>query len=188
MATVLIIEDSKLDRKAIRRMLTNVGLFERILEAGDGLEGLKLLRSESIDVVICDLELPGIDGEKLLRAKDSRSGVVPFVFLTASSDKARKARLLENGASDVITKPAFAKDLCARLRKQLEIKWLQDELLRKHEALTHLSTTDQLTGLRNRRYITDSLETEFLRAQRYRTPDRQSLASGQHSASPVRLP
>ncbi len=168
MSTVLIIEDSRADRRAIRRILAGgSGLFDRILEAKDGIEGLKLLRTESVDVVVCDLEMPGLDGEKLLRANDSGYAVVPFIFLTASSDRERKARVLENGASDVIDKPPYPNDLRARLRKQLEIKWLQEELVRKHEALTHLSTTDQLTGLSNRRQLTEALSTEFHRAQRY---------------------
>ena len=172
MATVLIIDDSRADRTEIRKMLADAGLFDRILEASDGLAGLKLLRSESIDVVVCDLMMPGLDGEKLLRAKDSGPGCpeVPFVFLTAANDLEHKARLLDEGASDVIDKPAHPANLVARLRKQLEIKWLQDKLLRRHEVLSHLSTTDSLTGLRNRRFLTEALTVEFTRAKRYRTP------------------
>ena len=180
MSTVLIIEDSKADRAAIRRMIAGSGLFDHILEASHGVEGLKLLRTEAIDVVVCDLEMPGLDGEKLLLAKSQDGARIPFVIVTASSDLERKARVLENGASDVITKPAYPNDLRARLRKQLEIKWLQDELLRKHEALTHLSITDQLTGLSNRRHITESLSVEFLRAQRYRTPLTVMMADIDH--------
>ena len=60
MSTLLIIEDSRADRAAIRRILGgSSGLFDRILEAKDVIEGLELLRTESVDVVICDLEMPG---------------------------------------------------------------------------------------------------------------------------------
>ena len=55
---------------------------------------------EPVDVVLCDLAMPKLDGDKLLRMKDASPGGphIPFVFLTASADADRRARLLCDGA------------------------------------------------------------------------------------------
>ena len=172
MATLLLIEDSAGQRAEIRAALESSAAFDRILEAVDGLHGLRLLLSEAVDVVLCDLELPGLDGEKLLRMRTAARGEceVPFIFLSSVTDHERRARLLRGGASDSITKPFHAADLVARVELHLKLVRLQRELIQKNRLLEQLSTTDPLTGLRNRRYLTEMLAVEFLRAQRHRTP------------------
>jgi two-component system cell cycle response regulator len=169
LSTILIIDDSDAHRAEIRTALEEAGDFASILEASDGLVGLKVLLNEQIDVVLCDLELPGLDGEKLLRVKDSEGGgaPIPFLFVTASEDRDRITRLLEDGASDVVKKPFHAPDLVARLRLHLKIKQLQEELMVKNRRLEYLSSTDEVTGLKTRRYVKEVLEVEFNRAQRY---------------------
>jgi CheY-like chemotaxis protein len=69
-ATILIIDDSTTEILQIRAALEGENLFDTILEANDGYRGLKLLLAEKVDVVLCDLNLPGLNGEKLLRVKD----------------------------------------------------------------------------------------------------------------------
>jgi len=171
-ATILLIDDSEIHRAEIRAAIEASGLFDCVLEAADGLRGLKLLLGEVVDVVLCDLEMPGLEGDKLLLARSSHPGAanVPFVFLTASQDMGRRARLLEDGACDAIAKPFHPVDLIARLRLHLKVKRLQDELLVKNATLARLSTVDQLTGLRSRRYVSEVLSIEFQRARRYGTP------------------
>ncbi|HTF36234.1 MAG TPA: diguanylate cyclase [Myxococcota bacterium] len=182
MATILVIEDSDLQRAEIRRALEPAGLFDRILEAADGLAGLRLLLAESVDVVLCDLEMPGLDGEKLLRVRDSRAnaGEIPFLFLTASADTERKVRLLEDGACDTVTKPCHPAELIARLRLHLKIKRLQNELREKNQMLAKESMTDAVTGLRSRRYVSEVLAIEVLRARRYRLPLTVMMADLDH--------
>lgn len=173
MQTLLLIEDSPAHRAEIRRVLESANLFGRIIEASDGIEGLKLLISEqSVDLVLCDLEMPGLDGEKLLQIKQAQlvDREIPILFLTASTDLDRRVRLLESGASDTITKPFHPADLVARLRLHLKLKFLQDELREKNEVLKGMSTTDHLTELRTRRYLSEVLAVECLRSKRYRSP------------------
>lgn len=182
MATILVIDDSEKQRAEIRAAVADCGLFDRILEAADGIRGLKLLVSEPIDAVLCDLEMPGLDGEKLLRVKRESPGHanLPFLFLTASTDHARRARLLEDGACDAIQKPFHKADLVARLQLHMKVKRLQDELMVKNATLAKLSTVDALTGLRTRRYVTELLSIEFLRARRYKTPLSVLMADIDH--------
>ncbi|MDH3521800.1 MAG: diguanylate cyclase [Myxococcales bacterium] len=172
MATLLVIDDSDTARSEVRSALKGTHIFNKVLEAADGFEGLKLLMAHPVDVVLCDLELPKLDGDKLLRVKDSSPGGsnIPFVYITGSTDLDRKARLILDGASDAITKPFHPPDLIARLQLHLKVKRLQDELRTKNEALERLSTVDVLTGLRTRRFVDEVFNVEFLRSQRYRTP------------------
>ena len=182
MATILLIDDSDAHRAEIRATIEGSGIFDRVLEAADGLRGLKLLLGEPVDVVLCDLEMPGLDGDKLLLARSTRPGAanVPFVFLTASQDMGRRARLLEDGACDAITKPFHPMDLIARLRLHLKVKRLQDELLVKNATLARLTTVDELTGLKSRRYVSEVLSIEFQRARRYGTPLSLLMADLDH--------
>jgi len=182
MATILVIEDSENHRAEIRQAINVSRLFDRVLEAADGIRGLKLLMSESVDVVLCDLEMPGLDGEKVMRVKNSsqRYTNVPLIFLTASTDLDRRARLLQHGACDAIAKPFHPADLVARLELHLKVKRLQDELMVKNATLARLSTVDALTGLRTRRYVKELLSIEFLRARRYGTPLAVLMADLDH--------
>jgi two-component system, cell cycle response regulator len=168
-AAVLLIEDSPAHRAELRRALETSPDVGRIIEAADGLAGLKALLSQPFDAVICDLEMPNFDGEKLLAAKEQRSelGDTPFLFVSANRDAARKARLLERGASDTLEKPFHPAELLARLGVHLRLRQLRNELLEKNVQLEQLTVTDTLTGLRNRRFAEWFLSREFERMQRH---------------------
>ncbi|MCR9094981.1 MAG: diguanylate cyclase [bacterium] len=176
MPTILVIEDSDGQRAEVRAALEASGLFERVLEANDGIQGLKRLLSGEPDLVLCDLEMPGLDGEKLLRMAGGAGRAVPFLVLTANTDPERRARLLERGASDAITKPYHTADLIARVGLHLKLVRAQRELVEKNEALSRLSRTDALTGLPNRRELDEVLEREFRRSTRYETPFAVAIA------------
>ena len=170
MATILLIERSAQERARLRAVLDAARIFSGVLEAEDGLEGLRLLLSQVVDVVLCGADVPKLDGEKLLRMKDSSPGGanIPFLYLTEGGVEHR-ARVLERGASDAIEKPFHPPELVARLQLHLKVKRLQDELVLKNASLARLSSLDALTGLRARRYVDEMLNIEFLRARRYRT-------------------
>jgi len=180
--TLLIIDDSKTQRSQVLEAIGPAAIFDRVIEAEDGMRGLKYLLNEPVDVVLSDLEMPAFDGEKLLRVKQAAPGSsnVPFVFLTGSSDLDRRVRLLESGAADLIVKPFHPGELIARLRLHLKVKRLQDELRVKNETLARLSTTDSLTGLRTRHFTNEVLSIEFLRARRYRSPLNVLMADLDH--------
>ena len=173
MASILVIDDSERQRAEVRAVLESSRLFDRVIEASDGIEGLKLFLSESPDLVLCDLEMPGLDGEKLLRMRQGAGDAerdVPFIVLTAVTDPLRRARLLEQGASDTITKPFHAADLNARLRLHLKLVQTQNELILKNHELERLSRTDSLTGIANRRHLEEMLSAEFKRSCRHKIP------------------
>ena len=169
--SVLIIDDSSTARDRLRDVLEASGRFDRIFEACDGIAGLRMLLSQPPDAVICDLEMPGLDGEKLLAAQRGRSGgeELPFLFLTAQKDPERMVRLLRNGACDIVRKPFHPDELLARLELHMRLRRLQAELRDKNAMLAEISITDLVTGLRTRRYVSEFLSVELLRAARYKT-------------------
>ncbi len=179
MSTILVIEDSDGQRAEVRAALEESGLFENVIEANDGIEGLKLLLSASPNMVLCDLEMPGLDGDKLLRMRRGAAegeNAVPFLVLTAVTDPARRARLLEQGASDTITKPYHTADLIARVGLHLKLVQTQKELIEKNLELQRLSRTDPLTELSNRRPLDEMLKAEFQRSRRYKIPFAVAIA------------
>jgi diguanylate cyclase (GGDEF)-like protein len=163
--SVLIIDDSDTIRERIIHTLKSYELFDRYHEADDGLEGFKKLLSDPVDVILCDLEMPRIDGFKFLNMIKARPDLqdVPVIILTGMNNRELKIKGLEKGASDYITKPFDPEELVARVKIHLKIKHLQDDLKRTNELLLELSNTDHLTGLFNRRYLMETLEKEFQR-------------------------
>ena len=70
--TILIIDDTKSVRNQILRTLHNADLFSDYFEATNGIEGFKTLLTEKIDIVLCDVEMPGMDGFKFLSMVSTR--------------------------------------------------------------------------------------------------------------------
>ena len=158
--SVLIIDDSEAVRERIIKTLESFNLFVRYYEAEDGLEGFKKLLASPVDIILCDLEMPRIDGFKFLSMMKSRPELqdTPVIMLTGRDDRELKIKGLEQGASDYVTKPFDAEELVARVKVHLKVKNLQDDLKRTNELLLELSNTDHLNGLFNRRYLMDGLE------------------------------
>lgn len=181
-SAVLVIEDSAVHRAELSRALATSADVGEIAEAVSGLNGLKLMLSRSFDAVICDLEMPDFDGEKLLAAKGQRPELAdtPILFVSANRDPARKARLLERGASDTLEKPFHPAELLARLGVHLRLRQLRQELVEKNLQLEKLSVTDALTGLRNRRFAEWFLAREVERAHRHGNPLSVFLADLDH--------
>jgi two-component system cell cycle response regulator len=166
--SVLIIDDSVAVREQIIRTIESSALFNRYYEAEDGLEGFKKLLSSPVDVILCDLEMPRIDGFKFLSMLKARPDLqnIPVIILTGMNDRERKIKGLELGANDYVTKPFDNEELVARVKVHLKLKKLQDELVRSNELLLELSNTDHLTGLFNRRYMMEALDKEVQRSIR----------------------
>ncbi len=166
--SILVVEDSESARALIIDKLKEVNPYCRFLEASDGVEGLTILNANRVDLIICDLMMPRMDGleflETVKRTKEFQD--TPVIILSVQGESATKIRMLEKGANDYITKPFNANELIARVTVQLNIKALQDEMRNTNRLLRELSITDHLTHLYNRRYMMDALEIEFRRTVR----------------------
>lgn len=168
--SLLIVEDSPQIRAEIRRVLEAAVPGIEVFEAETGIDALKTLTQKQCDVVLCDVQMPQMDGFQFLRvfrARPENMGV-PVIMLTSRDNADEKIFGLEAGATDYVTKPFVAGELVARVKGQLKLKALQDELKEKNDQLQELSATDFLTKAFNRRYFATVLDTEFKRAQRYK--------------------
>lgn len=93
----------------------------RVLTAESGEDGLKKLEKETVDLVLLDIMLPGIDGMEILKRirKDPNTAEVPVIMLTAKSEEINKVLGLEVGADDYISKPFGIYELVARVKAVL---------------------------------------------------------------------
>ena len=120
MAKVLVIDD-----EAPIRLLCRVNLEAEeidVLEAADGPSGLEKARAELPDVILLDVMMPGLDGwhvaEELL--DDERTSSIPIVFLTARAELRDRARGLDLGGIDYVTKPFNPVELAPLVRSLLD--------------------------------------------------------------------
>ena len=170
--SILIIDDSKIARQEIVDILKGTSLFQFFYEASNGIEGFKMVLNTPPDVIICDLEMPGMDGFKFLSMLNSKEDLrdIPVIMVTGREDQDAKIQGLELGASDYVTKPFDSGELVARVKVQLKIKSLQDSLKKTNHLLLELSNTDPLTHLFNRRCLMETLTKELQRSARTNTP------------------
>jgi DNA-binding response OmpR family regulator len=135
---VLVIDDEAPIRLLCRVNLEAEGM--QVLEAADGPSGLEKARAESPDVVLLDVMMPGLDGwrvaEELL--DDPRTASIPIVFLTARAELRDRARGIDLGGIDYVTKPFNPVELAPLVRNLLaRVERGERETLR-HEKLAEL--------------------------------------------------
>jgi diguanylate cyclase (GGDEF)-like protein len=183
---ILVVDDDKPNISLIRMGLA-AGGYE-FAEAYDGASALARIRDAKPDLVIMDVEMPGLSGVEVCRIikanqGDGAFGFIPVILMTARGSTG-KVEGLELGADDYLTKPFDMLELSARVQSMLRLKALQDELVakcrdldrmnqdleRKSLELERLARVDPLTGLFNRRYFEERFYSEFARSQRYRVP------------------
>lgn len=115
---ILVIEDNTMIRESLCEMLTHWGYVAE--SAADGQSGWELLRWESYDLVVLDLNLPGLDGMEVCRRLRKKSGPQPLVLmLTARDTVADNVEGLETGADDYLVKPFDPALLKARIHALL---------------------------------------------------------------------
>lgn len=184
--TLLIVDDDRSSLTLVRRSLEPWGY--NFLEAHDGAEALSAIRQHRPDLIIMDVEMPGLGGVEVCRivkanAGESGFGFIPVILMTARQGSG-KVEGLELGADDYLIKPFDLLELSARVKSMLRLKILQDQLVEKNRELDKankeldrhraellaLSRTDGLTNLANRRHFEERLASEFARSHRYRVP------------------
>jgi DNA-binding response OmpR family regulator len=130
MPTVLLVEDDPIQRDLVRRVLERARL--RVLTAEDGLAGWQLLLESDPDVVVTDVQMPGMDGRELCRAikGDPRVRDRPVLMLTALSSAGDRFDGYEAGADDYLCKPFDRVELICRVRALLRVRDLYLRLAR----------------------------------------------------------
>jgi DNA-binding response OmpR family regulator len=115
-ATALVVEDDKSVSQLIRLYLAQAGY--RVLAAEDGLSGLRMALEDSPDIVLLDLNLPGMDGIEVCRNVRKESEV-PIIMVTARVEEDDRLTGLDLGADDYVSKPFSPRELVARVNAVL---------------------------------------------------------------------
>ena len=102
---ILTVDDSRTMRDLLMAALTGAGY--QVLQAEDGVCGLEVLRTEAVDLIITDINMPRLDGFGLVEEvrSDARHRATPILVLTTESDQAKKDRARQAGATGWIVKP-----------------------------------------------------------------------------------
>ena len=159
---ILLVDD---DPAIIQMMAAILAGVAELRFATNGADALALARDVVPDLMLLDAEMPGMSGFQVceqLKA-DAALADVPIIFVTGHNEVSFEVAGFGLGAVDFIAKPVSPPLLLARVRTQLRVKRLADELRR-------LSTIDPLTGVANRRRFDEALQHEWKRARRSGDP------------------
>ncbi len=130
-SSVLVVDDNPLIINVLRSLLCSEGY--KVFTCGNGHEALDLLGSKSVDLIICDVMMPRMDGYELhFKVRENNQlAHIPFVFLTALSDNVEVNRGLESGADDYVVKPFDPQDLVSlvkgKIRRSKHLKTYGEE-------------------------------------------------------------
>jgi len=160
--SLLLVDD---DAASVAAMAHALQGMAELRSAVSGEAALVLAHQQPPDLVLLDAEMPGIGGFETCRRLLADPGLqrVAVIFVTSHGEPGVEVAGLEAGAADFIAKPVNPPLLRARVRTQLRVKQLHDDLHR-------LSFSDPLTGLANRRRLDEALALEWRRARRSGEP------------------
>jgi putative two-component system response regulator len=125
---VLVVDDGAANRELIEACLAGVEC--RVRTAEDGVSALKAISASPPDLILLDVQMPGMDGYEVCRRvkANSTSRLIPIVMITSLDRVADRVRALEAGADDYMTKPVDRVELVARVRSALRLKATYDSL------------------------------------------------------------
>ena len=168
--TILLVEDDAPTIHAVAQLLGALG--HEVVTAADGVEAWSLLQRRCVQVVLADWMMPWMDGLELCRRIRGLAGrpYTYFVLFTGRGGCEERLEALAAGVDDFLAKPFDTRELVARLEIARRLLSMQEDLERKNAALRELATTDELTGLKNRRSFFEALESHFALAARQRSP------------------
>ena len=155
---LLVVDDQPINIQALYQVFS---ADHQVLMATGGEQALTQCASQSPDLILLDVVMPGMDGHAVCRRlkEDPATRDIPVIFVTAHSEPAAEEFGLQLGAVDFISKPINPTIVRARVRTHLTLK-AQADLLRQWAYI------DGLTGVRNRRIFDETLASEWARAKR----------------------
>jgi len=142
--TILIVDDTISNLDILSHLLENYDVIDSI----SGEDALEIVQEEEVNLILLDIMMPGIDGFEVCQKLKSnpKTKNIPIIFITAKTDEDSIEKAYDIGGSDYVTKPFKPKELLARVKRELQLQDLQNEL-------KLLASTDPMTKLYNRRYF-----------------------------------
>ncbi|MCP8897772.1 diguanylate cyclase domain-containing protein [Gilvimarinus xylanilyticus] len=167
---ILLVEDSATLRHAMSQYVLDAGHTPLLAESGE--QALQLLEDTPVDMIIMDVEMPGLNGFETtaLIREWLGSHWIPIIFVTGMSDDDDYRQGIEAGGDDYLIKPVSKMIITAKIRAMERIADMRDQLNRLNGELEALSQLDSLTQVLNRRTFNEQAEQQWLLAGRKQTP------------------
>jgi diguanylate cyclase (GGDEF)-like protein len=155
---ILLVDDDVVTIRALSKVLQGMG---SLYFAKGGHEALRLAKTEAIDLILLDAEMPLMNGFQVCEAlkADPALAHIPVIFVTSHNGQDVEQAGMAIGAADFIGKPIRPVIVAARVASQLRLKQATDDL-------RELALSDSITGLSNRRAFDDALAREWGRSRR----------------------
>ena len=164
---ILIVDDEP-DTLEIIQALLHVEGYD-VITAFTGEDGVMQAQEEKPEVILMDINLPGIDGNEALRRIRKNNPIQCVIMLTAFATVDNAIQALKEGATDFVKKPFENEHLIHIVNQALEKFRTLMEKENLQEEVRRLSITDDLTGLYNHRHFFKTLESELVRMKRQKT-------------------
>jgi diguanylate cyclase (GGDEF)-like protein len=164
-ARILIVDDKEVNVTLLKRMLGDAG-YACVESTTDPNAVCDLHRRNRYNLILLDLQMPGMDGfqvmEKLKEIEED--GYLPVLVITAQPD--HKLRALTAGAREFVSKPFDLAEVLMRVHNMLEVRMLHEAALHHGKVLESLALNDPLTGLANRRLLSEKIAMALAHARR----------------------
>ena len=122
MPNILIVEDEEAIRRVLKKVLSEDDSKNNILEASDGIEAINKIKTENLQLVICDIKMPKKDGLDVLNFLKSYDDKIPIIMISGHGDLKTAVMAMRKGAFDYIEKPPDLNSLLSSVRESLKNK------------------------------------------------------------------
>ena len=122
MPNILIVEDEEAIRRVLKKVLSEDDSKNKIIEASDGVEAINKIKSENLELVICDIKMPKKDGIDVLNFLKTFDDKIPIIMISGHGDLKTAVMAMRKGAFDFIEKPPDLNSLLSSVRESLKNK------------------------------------------------------------------
>jgi two-component system cell cycle response regulator len=164
-ASILIVDDQESNVSLLEQLLSEAG-YACVASTMNPQEVCALHRKHRYDLILLDLKMPGMNGFEVMEGLKAiePEGYLPVLVITALP--AQNLRALQAGAKDFISKPFDLAEVLIRVHNMLEVRLLHEAARNNGKVLESLALHDPLTGLANRRLLTDRMSMALVHARR----------------------
>ena len=164
-AGILIVDDQEANVLLLEQMLRNAG-YVRISSTMDPHTACALHRDNHYDLILLDLLMPGMDGFQVMEGLKEIETDDYLPVLAVTADPAHKLRALQCGAKDFVSKPFDLAEVLMRVHNMLEVRLLHEAARDYGKMLESMALNDPLTGLANRRLLSERISMALVHAHR----------------------